>query len=174
MWDCGSFGTNDFGLDICTHLYYKPADFVICNAVVNILFQLWKNELIKGDWILCGGVLYPSIMSYSPGDTFCQQGFFLLLCLQLQIIVLQKILYLYPRTAWGSAFIFVAQIFCILKIKSTEKRCNEQDFSALSSIFLFTFIFCAIPCTTHWGKCLIFHKLDFTENIFSVCSTEIY
>ena len=35
----------------------------------------------------------------------------------------------------------------------------SKIFLLLPSIFLFTFIFCAIPCTTHWGKCLIFHKL---------------
>lgn len=42
----------------------------------------------------------------------------------------------------------------------------SKIFLLLPSIFLFTFIFCAIPCTTHWGKFLFFHKLDFTENIF--------
>ena len=148
MWvDCGSFGTNDFGLYLY-NLYYNPADFVICNAaIVNILFQLWKNELIKGDWIQWSCIPIHNVLlpwwHFLP--TVLSSLF--LLCLK-QIIVLQKILlYLCTknrRMRFSFHFCCKDLSASILKIKSTEKRCNEQDFSALSSIFLFTFIFCAI------------------------------
>ena len=95
MWvDCGSFGTNDFGLYLY-NLYYNPADFVICNAaiVVNILFQLWKNELIKGDWIQWSCIpIHNVLLPWWHFLPTCSAHFFLLCLLHKQIIVLQKIL----------------------------------------------------------------------------------